>query len=791
MSSSMMPPIPGASNELMSFLASMLTRLDNTEKLAVQVKALEAENNRLQAELADTRKRLEQATTSQTSLPLGNSPNVSTSDPAPNPSSQEPGLEASTWAAKASVNRPPPARKGPSPRRVAASQRIFTAASGPLGYKYVYIPRSRRLTHREVRSSLRTLGIDTARLLDINFPARGVVGILVHLQFVDEFEAQLNRAKVEIIGDFDPVDPQHLADPKYHDLPLDERANTAIQVQNARCLQTLKFLRPHVALPVAHFFVEEGWISSDEVPPRSALGGDAEQLMSELSIGLWNANGLQPRAINDVLNHCQSLHMLFITETWLLSPARILTSWSQFHLYGPPVAGTYRGSMGVSLLVSPSCPYTVTQIPMPNNYALAVKIGTLRLVCVYLPPSMSTADALSVLSDIPLTEDTLLCGDFNARLGSITGDYATNSRGLALSAWLEERSLTVLNGSLSPCTPTYISFRREVEISSIIDLFITNTNFANPSLHIQTELSLGSDHRLLSLSFTYDLDPSPPSPPPLRRLWNLSRLKEPDVLQLYTDSLILNATPLLNTLQDIVQNPPSSPPPIDALTNDFNTLIYDSLSSSIGTRPHRPSKWKKFWTPALQAAADHRDGCYKQWRRACGIDKINWWSRHQHAHQEFRQQVQTAKRQSWHAFCRSLERDFAKATSKIKQIKRRRQPKHVFQHDDGPAAAATIMCNHLASVYSGHILPSSRPPPPPSTSPHLPFAAVDSPFDSSVVEEYMRFMPSRKAPGPDHIRAEMLKPHKVDFAPDVEHWTRPSACMTLSKPTTAATTATL
>ncbi|KAI9007580.1 hypothetical protein CLU79DRAFT_723522 [Phycomyces nitens] len=286
-----MPPIPGASNELMSFLTSMLTRLDNTEKLTDQVKALEAKNSRLQAELAETRKRLEQATTSQTSLPLGNSPNVSTSDHTPNPSSQEPGLEASTWAAKASVNRPPPARKGPSPRRVAASQRIFTAASGPLGYKYVYIPRSRRLP---------------------------------------------------------------------------------------------------------------------------------------------------------------------------------------------------------------------------------------------------------------------------------TGKY-------------------------------------------------------------------------------------PPSP---------------------------------------------------------------------------PSKWKKFWTPALQAAADHRDGCYKQWRRACGIDKINWWSRHQHAHQEFRQQVQTAKRQSWHAFCRSLERDFAKATSKIKQIKRRRQPKHVFQHDDGPAAAATIMCNHLASVYSGHILPSSRPPPPPSTSPHLPFAAV-------------------------------------------------------------------
>ncbi|OAD80274.1 hypothetical protein PHYBLDRAFT_137821 [Phycomyces blakesleeanus NRRL 1555(-)] len=125
--------------------------------------------------------------------------------------------------------------------------------------------------------------------------------------------------------------------------------------------------------------------------------------------------------------------MLFITETWLLSPSHLPTSWSQIHLYGSPVAGTYRGSMGVSVLISPHCPYAVPQIPMPSKYALAVKIGSLRIVCLYLPPTMPTHDVLHVLSSIPLTHDTILCGDFNARLGSVTGDYASNSRGLALS----------------------------------------------------------------------------------------------------------------------------------------------------------------------------------------------------------------------------------------------------------------------------------------------------------------------------------------------------------------------
>ncbi|OAD79344.1 hypothetical protein PHYBLDRAFT_162418 [Phycomyces blakesleeanus NRRL 1555(-)] len=642
------------------------------------------------------------------------------------------GTATSTWATKTSLILPAKTPRVSSAGWVAASQRLFSDKTGPDGFEYVYIPRSRRIMHSEVHRSLRTLGADTGRLLDINFPACEVIGILVHVQYLEEFKSQLASAKVSLVNNFDPLDPKNVADPKFANLSVSGLETQALVLQNARCLQALKFLRSHLVLLVAHFFVQSGWIGLEEIPARP--------------VGLWNANGLQPRAIKDMLNHYQSLHMLFITETWLLSPARLPTSWSQFHLYGSPVAGNYRRSMGVSLLVSPSCSYAVTQIPMPNNYALAVKIGTLRLICLYLPPSMPTHEALDILSAIPLTDDIIICGDFNARLGSVTGDYASNPRGVALEQWLEERSLTVFNGVLSPCTPTYISFCNEVEISSIIDLFITNTNFANPSLHIATELSLGSDHRLLSLSFTYNLQHSPPAPPPMRQTWNLSHLHEDDVRSLYVTTIATKSISLLVSLQDLVQNLPTICPLIDALTNSFNTLIYDSLSSSIGSRPPCLSHWKSFWTPALQAAADHRDGCYKQWRRACGIDKINWWSRHQHAHKEFCQQVQTAKHLSWHAFCHSMNLDFNKAMSKIKQSKWRRQPQHTFQHDDSPAVAATVMCDHLALVYSGHILPDIRPPPPPLNTSLMPFASVDSPFTSPVVETFMQFMPNRNVP---------------------------------------------
>ncbi|OAD65501.1 hypothetical protein PHYBLDRAFT_153399 [Phycomyces blakesleeanus NRRL 1555(-)] len=269
-----------------------------------------------------------------------------------------------TWATKTSLILPAKTLQVPSARRVAASQRLFSDKTGPDGFEYIYILLSRRITHSEVRRSPRTLGVDTDCLLDINFPAHGVIGILVHVQYLEKFKSQLASAKVSLVNNFDSLDPKNVAD--------------------------LKFANLFVS--VAHFFVQSRWIGLEEIPARPV----AEHF------GLWNANGLQPRAIKDVLNH-----------------SRLPTSWSQFHLYGSPVAGNYRRSMGVSLLVFPSCPYAVTQIPMPNNYALAVKIGTLRLICLYLPLSMLTHEALDILSAIPLTDDTIICGDFNARLDSV------------------------------------------------------------------------------------------------------------------------------------------------------------------------------------------------------------------------------------------------------------------------------------------------------------------------------------------------------------------------------------
>ncbi|KAG1239911.1 hypothetical protein G6F68_018177 [Rhizopus microsporus] len=101
-----------------------------------------------------------------------------------------------------------------------------------------------------------------------------------------------------------------------------------------------------------------------------------------------------------------------------------------------------------------------------------------------------------------------------------------------MARWLADRSLTVLNGPLAHGIPTWVGFRDDREMSSIIDMFLTNASLMSPRLDIASDLSLGSDHRLLTLSFSFAQSSASESSSDTndatihpRRLWNLSRLE--------------------------------------------------------------------------------------------------------------------------------------------------------------------------------------------------------------------------------------------------------------------------
>lgn len=156
-------------------------------------------------------------------------------------------------------------KRVPQKKRIAAARAFQTPESkGPQGFQYVYIGRSRKILRSEVRSRLRKAGIDTGRVLDICFPASGVLGLLLHVQYVAKFIDTMEKLGADIIKDFDPADPVHLADPKFNDRSENDRENIMLTLVHERALDTLVHLAPLLVGPVSRYFVDNGWIDDDD-----------------------------------------------------------------------------------------------------------------------------------------------------------------------------------------------------------------------------------------------------------------------------------------------------------------------------------------------------------------------------------------------------------------------------------------------------------------------------------------------------------------------------------------------
>ncbi|KAI7848675.1 hypothetical protein BDC45DRAFT_415132, partial [Circinella umbellata] len=80
---------------------------------------------------------------------------------------------------------------------------------------YVHIPCQQRTIRQETCKLLRHLNINTSRILDISFPGRNIIGLLVHHHYLPEIIFIMQIAKIPVLKDFDPTHPDNLKDPKY------------------------------------------------------------------------------------------------------------------------------------------------------------------------------------------------------------------------------------------------------------------------------------------------------------------------------------------------------------------------------------------------------------------------------------------------------------------------------------------------------------------------------------------------------------------------------------------------
>ncbi|KAG1367300.1 hypothetical protein G6F61_013028 [Rhizopus arrhizus] len=138
--------------------------------------------------------------------------------------------------------------------------KLWPHASSNQGFKYLYVPTKARIPVGTLRTTFRKLGINNARLLDVHYPARNIAAILIHNDYEQEFKDLLRHHNVPIKDDFKPFSGTILADPKYADLPSEERDSIATELQKTRLSRALDHIRPPVKYAVARYFLDQHWI---------------------------------------------------------------------------------------------------------------------------------------------------------------------------------------------------------------------------------------------------------------------------------------------------------------------------------------------------------------------------------------------------------------------------------------------------------------------------------------------------------------------------------------------------
>ncbi|KAF7724074.1 hypothetical protein EC973_001407 [Apophysomyces ossiformis] len=250
---------------LPSFMTQIMEELNSQRQKLLEHDTIYEQLRQLQQELTAAQRRIAELEHNERQLraQLANGTTATTVDsqydtqfpPLP-PATQT--SSASQWARPLPKQRPQPSPETQQ-RRQAEAARAFIRPIITHGFKYLYLPARARIPTGQMRARLRKLGIDNSRILDIHYPDRQVIALLIHNDFEQTLLDQLNRFGITTLT-YDPLDPVNLRDPKYKDKPTMELSQIAFEVHYDRMAKALQYIRPPVKYAVARTFAENDWI---------------------------------------------------------------------------------------------------------------------------------------------------------------------------------------------------------------------------------------------------------------------------------------------------------------------------------------------------------------------------------------------------------------------------------------------------------------------------------------------------------------------------------------------------
>ncbi|KAI7902935.1 uncharacterized protein BX663DRAFT_551794 [Cokeromyces recurvatus] len=146
-------------------------------------------------------------------------------------------------------------------QRQQSAARFLQNPSDNQCFQYVYIHTKARIPIKQLRKKLGRLEINKYRILDVHYPTRNIVALLVHNDYVEEPRGQLTKFQITISDDFNPCDGRILKDPKLQHESPEQRDQLAFSFHCDRIERVLGFIRFPVKYSVARYIYAQNWIS--------------------------------------------------------------------------------------------------------------------------------------------------------------------------------------------------------------------------------------------------------------------------------------------------------------------------------------------------------------------------------------------------------------------------------------------------------------------------------------------------------------------------------------------------
>ena len=98
--------------------------------------------------------------------------------------------------------------------------------------------------------------INSSRVLDVHYPYRHLVALLIHNDDEAKVRSQLEKFEIPL-RDYDPLDPNNLRNPDYDNFDQDEKECAAWGVFAQRVIRAIRRLKGPVQYAVSRFFVNK------------------------------------------------------------------------------------------------------------------------------------------------------------------------------------------------------------------------------------------------------------------------------------------------------------------------------------------------------------------------------------------------------------------------------------------------------------------------------------------------------------------------------------------------------